>query len=236
MNSPNALPFRHSSASGPMPAVSAIACGSGLRHPVVMGSGNRPGAMFPVARRPGGCALFQTLRSDRPAVGPHFSALRQNNANPVRQAIFPFESRRFALESGAIITIYRGSKPCANPYSSLPFSPFLWPAACRIPLLAGWRVLLPEPPSRMRLTRISSPEPLSARWPVRPHAGSNWACRPANPATDLIAPQGQPSHIDGVVRAHRPAGPVLHFARPTVRSTACSGPAHFLGDPCSRKS
>jgi hypothetical protein len=56
------------------------------------------------------------------------------------------------------------------------------------------------------------PGPHWAVWQALPPAGSSWACRPANRATDLIRAFGRVAPNHGVARASRPVGPVLHFA------------------------
>ena len=122
-----------------------------------------------------------------------------------------FESVEIAVESAAITTNQRGSIQCASRLSFSSFSPPRWPAACRIPPHAGLRVPLRVPSSPMPPKVTSLRAPSSAVLPVPHPAGSNSACRPAAPATDLTA-FGRAKPTARTIRANRPGGPLL-FAR-----------------------
>ena len=118
---------------------------------------------------------------------------------------FRFEFRRVAVESRLITTTHRGSLKCANRLSSLPFLPFHWPAACRIPRRAVPPVQLPVPLSPTQPKTTCLPVRSLAVWPGLQPAGSNWACRPAARNTDLTA-CGQKRATAKAIRAGRPGG------------------------------
>jgi len=157
---------------------------------------------------------------------------RPRPADAAAHAFFPFESGRFAVKSQVIKNQTRGRKPCVNPFSLSPFFPCRLRAACKIQHRAASLALLQAPPSLMRWTKTWSQVRLWVALPGRPLVASKSACRPANRATnglatDPFALTGHSHTTDGVARAYRPRGPVLHFA------SACG---QSKGDICSRKS
>ena len=226
MNPPKPLAFRHFSAVPATAGRFRFAPSRMTRQSCCVGFG------LPWPGPRSSCYTFPSMRPGPSQTGPHPISGRRANADVAGSAFFPFESGWFAVESQAIKNQTRGSKQCANPFFSSLFSPRRWPAACKTLHRVGSRAPSPVLPSPMRWTKTWSRAPLWAVWPVRPPAASKWACRPASRATDRFALTGQSHQTDGVVRAFRPAGPVLHSARPTE----FRGPAHSEGEPCSRKS
>ncbi len=171
------------------------------------------------ARGPESPCLFLTFR-----------LFRQRNAEAVNAAIFPWESRKFALDS-EVIKNHRGSIPCTRRLSFSHFSQSRFRPACRIPHRAGLPARSPAPPSPMRWMRTSLPVLRWAAWPVPQPAASRSACRPARPDTETAEPaafgRGRSQSNHGVARAECPDGPVLPCA---------PAPGAIEGVPCSRRS
>ena len=151
-----------------------------------------------------------SLRSGPSQAGPTFP-VGHSNANCGSRRKFCYESRSFAVESGAITTTQRGSLPCASRLSSSPFFPRRSPAACRTPRRAGLQVLPRARLSQMPPKVTFSPGPSSAVLPAPHPAGSSWVCRPVTRATRPAA-LGQTEPLPRTIRASRPGGP-FHFAR-----------------------
>lgn len=163
------------------------------------------------------CYPSPSMRSGPSLAGSHSSCNRRVNADPVNGGSFPFKSASFALNSRAIKTTTRGSKPCRNRLSSSRFSPFRSRPACRTRHRAASPARLPVPLSPTRWMKIWSPALPWARLPVRQPAASKSVCRPASRATDLIAAEGRPILNYGVVRGECPAGPYA-FSRQLARA------------------
>ncbi len=156
-------------------------------------------------------SLTPSLRSGPSQAGPTPSAGR-NGADRMGAARICFEIRDIAVESSAITTNQRGSFPCASHLSFSPYFPLRSLAACRTPRRAGWPVPLRAPLWPMLSMKTSSPAPQSVALPVLQLAVSNWACRPATPATDPhldLAACGRPTPPIRTIRADRPGGPLL---------------------------
>jgi len=207
MNPPNPLAFRHSSAqAGPRIQF-------GFAPTRAAGQSGRAGQRLPW---PGlhshTCYPSLTLRSGPSQTGAHPFHNRRVNADCVKVTTFRFESLWFLVDSLPIKTTNRGSQTCIKPSSSSLFSPCRCRPACRTLLRAGLPALPRARWSPMRLMKTWSPVPRLGRWPVQPPAASNWACRPASRATDVIAAFGRVDPNHGVVRAHRPVGPFCILA------------------------
>ena len=119
------------------------------------------------------------------------------------------EMRDVAVESAAITTTIRGSSPCGNRLSSLPFCPPRLPVACRTPRRAVWLVRRPGLSSPTPRKAMSLPARLSAGWRALQPAASSWACRPATRATDRLNDRafGRAEPLSRTIRASRPGGP-----------------------------
>ncbi len=116
-------------------------------------------------------------------VGPGFCH-RQSLAYGRIGGFFPFYPVANALSSRSIKTLTRGSLSCSTPNFLQPFwSPQPCLAACQRPHSAALPVPLSARPLPMPPMKTWLPAPPLARLLARPPVASNWACRPANPAT-----------------------------------------------------
>ncbi len=209
---PNPLSFRHFSATPRQPAQNGFAPTRPHRQSGAVG------VCLPwQPPQSHTCYPSPSMRSGPSLAGSHSSCNRRLNADGVNGAHFPFESASFALDSRAIKTTTRGSKPCRNRLSSSLFSPFRSRPACRTRRRAALPAPLLVPLSPMRWMKTWSPAQPWARLPVRQPAASNSACRPASRATDLITAEGRSILNFGVVRAECPGGPFA-FSRLAARA------------------
>ena len=125
------------------------------------------------------------LRSGPPQAGP--SPSRQDDATGTRWFESLLEIPAATIDSVAITTNQRGSSRRRSFLSSSPCFQDCLPAESRTRQCAGLPVPLQARWSPMRWTKPCwQMRPLAVS-PDLPPAGSNWACLPAAPATDLTA-------------------------------------------------
>ena len=147
--------------------------------------------------RSSSCCPSPSLRSGPSQAGPTLRG-RGGASGCAGRVKYCFEIRAIAVESAGITTNARGSFPCASRLSSSLLSPRPLRAACRTPHRAGLPVQQPAHWSPTLLMKTSLPVLPLAAWPVRPPAGSSWACRPATRVTERLTERaacwGVPSH------------------------------------------